>query len=492
MDYTNKSIADQSRNKTALSGATIMNTIIAFAYFFEVLKGTRGMGAYLIIVALCFVPIIAAYVTYLKKKDSYSIRYILSVGFVFLYCYVMYGTTTNTAFCYVIVIFIVLTVYMDRRLSIGLGVSAVIFNVVRLGMTASRGEITPKYIAEMEIVFACLILFTIFAVMALGKIAQIDAANIRKATEEKEQVDKLLEKIMAVAVSVTENVEQAAIETNSLNESIEATRVAMENLSSGANTAAQAVMTQQERTAQIDEYVQQVGKGTETVYNSAVNSKENLKKGQEIMSTLLGHVENAEKVNHLVATEMTELHKKSEQMGSIVELINDVASQTELLALNASIEAARAGEAGKGFAVVASEITSLAGQTEDATGKIVNLISDIRESLERVNHSVKEMLENNHTQGNLVEENAKSFEAIFGNTEEILEEITQLQNTVVMVEEANKSVVENISNVSAVTEEITAEANATLDNCEANLRSVEAVGSIMKQLNQNAEELKQK
>ena len=61
-----------------------------------------------------------------------------------------------------------------------------------------------------------------------------------------------------------------------------------------------------------------------------------------------------------------------------------------------------------------------------------------------------------------------------------------------MVEEANKSVVENISNVSAVTEEITAEANATLDNCEANLRSVEAVGSIMKQLNQNAEELKQK
>lgn len=328
--------------------------------------------------------------------------------------------------------------------------------------------------------------------MALGKIAQIDAANIRKATEEKEQVDKLLEKIMAVAVSVTENVEQAAIETNSLNESIESTRVAMENLSSGANTAAQAVMTQQERTAQIDEYVQQVGKGTETVYNSAVNSKENLKKGQEIMSTLLGHVENAEKVNHLVATEMTELHKKSEQMGSIVELINDVASQTELLALNASIEAARAGEAGKGFAVVASEITSLAGQTEDATGKIVNLISDIRESLERVNHSVKEMLENNHTQGNLVEENAKSFEAIFGNTEEILEEITQLQNTVVMVEEANKSVVENISNVSAVTEEITAEANATLDNCEANLRSVEAVGSIMKQLNQNAEELKQK
>ncbi len=100
MDYTNKSIADQSRNKTALLGATIMNAIIAFAYFFEVLKGTRGMGAYLIIVALCFVPIIAAYVTYLKKKDSYSIRYVLSIGFVFLYCYVWNDYQYSLLLCY--------------------------------------------------------------------------------------------------------------------------------------------------------------------------------------------------------------------------------------------------------------------------------------------------------------------------------------------------------------------------------------------------------
>ena len=490
MDYTNKSIADQSRNKVALVGTTIMNAVIAVAYFIEVIKGARGIGSYFIILALCVAPVIVAYVKYLKKKDSFSIRYILSIGFAFLYCYVMYGTSTNTTFCYVIVIFVVFTVYMDKKISIILSGTAAVINILRLGMVAIRGEITPIYITEMEIVLACLVLSTIFAVMALNKIAQINDANINKATEEKEQTDKLLEKIMVVTESMTENVEQASKETNTLCDSIEATKIAMANLSSGANTAAQAVMTQQERTAEIDEYVQQVGKGTKAVYSSAVNSQENLKKGQEIMSNLLGHVENAEKVNQLVATEMTELHNKSEQMGSIVELINDVASQTELLALNASIEAARAGEAGKGFAVVASEITSLAGQTEDATGKIVNLISDIRESLERVNRSVKDMLESNHTQGNLVEQNAKSFDAIHHNTEEILEEIKQLQKAVSLVEEANKTVVDNISHVSAVTEEITAEANTTLDSCEANLRSVETVGSIMKQLNHNAEALK--
>lgn len=492
MDYTNKSIADQSRNKVALTGTAIMNIVIAVAYFIEVVKGARGIGEYLIIVALCFVPIISAYVMYHKKKDSYSIRFILSIGFAFLYCYVMYGASTNTTFCYVIVIFVIFTVYMDKKISIGLGASAAAINILRLGMAAVKGEITPIYITEMEIVLACLVLSTVFAVMALNKIAQINDANVKKATEEKEQTDRLLEKIMSVTISVAENVEQATLETNSLRESIEATKIAMDNLSGGANTAAQAVMTQQERTAEIDGYVQQVGRGTEAVYSSTVNSQENLKKGQEIMSNLLTHVENAEKVNHLVATEMTELHNKSEQMGSIIELINEVASQTELLALNASIEAARAGDAGKGFAVVASEITSLAGQTEDATGKIGSLISDIRESLERVNRSVKEMLESNHTQGNLVGENAKSFDAISDNTKEILEEIKQLQKAVALAEEANKAVVDNISNVSAVTEEITAEANATVNSCETNLKSVEMVGNIMKQLNKNAEALKQK
>lgn len=492
MDFTNKSVAEQSRNKVAMIASSIMDVILALAYVIEVLKGSRTIGSYLIVLLFCMVPMISTCLTYLKKKDAIAIRYIVSIGFALLYSYIMFTSSTNITFCYVIVIFVILMVFMNRKILISLGVYAIFVNVARFVWNLMNGMISAEDVTEFEIVLACLALSVIFAIMALNRINQINEANVIKAREEKEQTKTLLDKIMLVTGSMTEKIEQVTNEADFLHDSIEQTRNAMENLSGGANTAVEAVTTQQKHTDAIDIHVQEVGRGTKAVFDSAINSQENLKKGQSIMKTLLKHVDDSQKINNLVADEMKDLHEKSEQMGSIIDLINEVASQTELLALNASIEAARAGEAGKGFAVVASEITNLAGQTEDATGKITQLIAGIRESLERVNQSVEKLMESSHTQSGLVEENARSFEAINDNTNDIINQIQQLQGVVGTVEDANKLVVENISNITAVTEEITAEVSSTLETCEMNKKAVYTVRTLVDGLNHDAEELKQK
>jgi methyl-accepting chemotaxis protein len=80
------------------------------------------------------------------------------------------------------------------------------------------------------------------------------------------------------------------------------------------------------------------------------------------------------------ANKIDQLSTAAQKIGTIVELITNIASQTNLLALNATIEAARAGEAGRGFAVVASEVKSLAEQTAKATAEIAAQISDIQNS----------------------------------------------------------------------------------------------------------------
>ena len=86
-------------------------------------------------------------------------------------------------------------------------------------------------------------------------------------------------------------------------------------------------------------------------------------------------------------TVMTSLHSGSRKIGEVVDLINSIAEQTNLLALNATIEAARAGEAGKGFAVVASEVKNLANQTTSATQNIGELINQIQDEVDQAVHA---------------------------------------------------------------------------------------------------------
>jgi methyl-accepting chemotaxis protein len=83
------------------------------------------------------------------------------------------------------------------------------------------------------------------------------------------------------------------------------------------------------------------------------------------------------------------LSENAQKIGSVVELVQQIAGQTNLLALNATIEAARAGEAGKGFAVVASEVKSLANQTAKATEEISIQVGTIQSTTEAVRNDIE-------------------------------------------------------------------------------------------------------
>jgi len=488
-DLTIKRNADASKNATAMTGIFIMNFVLVAAYLVEVLKGARTITSYGIIAALCILPCIAATIVFLGKKEAYSIRYIMGVGFCLLYGYVMFTTTTDIPFCYIIVAFVMFLVYVDFKFLVILGAYAITVNVVRVVMTAVQGKLADEKLTNAEIAIACIGLTFAFSLMAIRKMEKINQANIDKADQGKNQADALLQTTLNVASAMTENINDAMGETEVLKEAIDTTQQDMERLAEEVNTSAEEIDIQKQSTEKINAHIQNVEASVRSITEEVGNAEDNLNTGNEVMKDLLKQVQISEKSNELVAQKMAGLKECASKMQDIMGLIGSVANQTGLLSLNASIEAARAGEAGRGFAVVAGEISNLSSQTNSATGEINTLIEDIVASVGEVTEAMETLLECSRLQNQYVDTTAESFEKIHNSTQSIVEQVSNLRKTVDIVMEENKQVEDGIENVANVTQRVMDSANETLASCNTNLQSIAKVADIMNTLTEEAAKL---
>lgn len=161
---------------------------------------------------------------------------------------------------------------------------------------------------------------------------------------------------------------------------------ASEEISSSATQLAQSAETQKDQTMQVATAMQEMSSTVISVSDScnkaadaARQSAETARLGGSIVEGTLTKMRVIAESVGATAKKIEELGKSSDHIGRIIGVIDDIADQTNLLALNAAIEAARAGEQGRGFAVVADEVRKLAERTTTATKEIAQMIKTIQD-----------------------------------------------------------------------------------------------------------------
>ena len=287
-----------------------------------------------------------------------------------------------------------------------------------------------------------------------------------------ESMNQFIAKVQEIVVAVR----NATIEVASSNNQLAAT---MEELSTTFDSQAE----------QVENMVQSMGQVGDVFKNTSMALSENM---NSLESTASMSKEETQKLE-VVAKDMTEIEtdtvtlsnsidsltESSSQIGEIINVINDIADQTNLLALNAAIEAARAGEHGRGFAVVADEVRKLAERTGDTTAQITNMITEIQKEIEITVSAMEQTLPQ-------VE---KGLE-LAGITSEILNEIQkQAQGSLAMAQDVSTSSTEQeqgIHTIETYLAEMADMSSNTQNMMQENVREVEKLETISIQLKEEA------
>ncbi|MEK4438956.1 methyl-accepting chemotaxis protein [Paenibacillus sp. FSL K6-2862] len=236
---------------------------------------------------------------------------------------------------------------------------------------------------------------------------------------------------------------------------------------------------------------EQIGQFAKNISLSAENAAIQSTKGNTIIQHALKQMGTVHSSISALTELVTGLGKHSAEIGSITELINNIARQTNLLALNAAIEAARAGEHGQGFAVVAGEVRKLAEETSKSASKITNLVQLIQNDTDHAIQAVKMNSHETEAGIKIVTSAGQAFEQILNAVDKVAIEVQEASVGADQMSTSTDKVAKYVERISNIAEEVTGEVHNVSTATKEQLSSMEEIASSVASLSKMAEELQE-
>ena len=283
------------------------------------------------------------------------------------------------------------------------------------------------------------------------EIAEGDLRTTKQKIKRKDELGELSNAFVAMRIKLVETIRVVAESANNI--TMAAKELSEQNTDLAHRTESQA--------ASIEETSASMAEISSTIKDSADKSIN----GNNMILEAKTSVENAGNIISETTSNIEEVHEASSKIKDITKIIEDIAFQTNILALNASVEAARAGEQGKGFAVVASEVRNLAQTTQTSVKSITDLIENVYEKIDKATGTARESQEIFIDIQNKIEDASKIMEGISQSAVEQQNGIDQIK---VAVNEMDSTTQKN----AALVEEATASAELLFAQSEELMAAV--------------------
>lgn len=335
------------------------------------------------------------------------------------------------------------------------------------------------------------------------KLSQNDLRGTIKNTGSKDEfgrlsgaVSTMMESLRGIVVTLRDSSGELMNSEERMTELVGTARESMDSINDAINELANTANHQAEDTNSISENMEKLGvimtqsdESTRSLGKASEDIRTETQEGLKLVNELMTVTEGNQVAFDKIFTILKDISESTSRIGEASTLISNVATQTNLLSLNASIEAARAGDAGKGFAVVADEIRSLSDQSRQSVDTINGLLDELRANANKADAQAKIVKECIENQNNSIYSTRDKYNAIVDSVDTINSEISVLQNINIDMTHGFNGISDLISNLSASTEENAATAQELAASATSVLEDVYNLEVSGKAVNKSAENL---